>query len=283
MMLPMTSRTIALTSAALIGFAANSLLCRAALGRNAIDPATFTFVRLASGAIVLWLLARRGERAPVPRELFSPLALFAYAIFFSFAYVRLRTGAGALLLFGAVQVTMIIAGARAGERPRPGVWLGLLLAIVGLAALTLPSASTASTDPLGALLMVIAGVAWGVYSLRGRGTKSPLPTTARNFAVSTPLALLSAAFVFRSAHASPRGIALAIASGALASGVGYTLWYAALPALTATRAAVVQLSVPVIAALAGVVILGEPLTTRVAIAGTTILLGVALALYARAS
>lgn len=278
----MRARTIALTCAALVGFAANSLLCRAALAPNAIDPATFTLVRLASGAVVLSLLARRGAAVDVPRDLASPFALFAYAIFFSFAYVRLRTGPGALLLFGAVQVTMIVAGVRAGERPRLGVWIGMLVAIAGLSALTIPSASRLSTDPIGALLMVVAGIAWGVYSLRGRGVRAPLQTTARNFAWSVPLSVAVAIVSFGRAHASARGIALAAGSGAVASGIGYTLWYSALPSLTATRAAVVQLSVPVIAAVAGVVILGEPFTARVVVAGATILVGVAIALRARA-
>ena len=266
-----------LTCAALVGFAANSLLCRAALAADAIDPATFTAVRLCSGAAVLWLLARRTS-VTVARDLFSPVALFAYAIFFSYAYVRLRTGPGALLLFGAVQVTMLAAGVRAGERPRPAVWLGLVVAIAGLAALTLPSASAIGTDPLGAVLMVLAGIAWGGYSLRGRGSTQPLPTTARNFALAAPLSLVTMLVLHGRAHASARGIALAICSGALASGVGYTLWYAALPSLTATRAAVAQLAVPVIAAIAGVVILREPVTLRLALAGATILFGVSLSL-----
>lgn len=269
-----------LTGAALMGFAANSLLCRAALAADAMDPATFTAVRLCSGAVVLFLLARRTS-ATVARDLFSPVALFAYAIFFSFAYVRLRTGPGALLLFGAVQVTMIAAGVRAGERPRPAVWLGLVVAIAGLAALTLPTTSAIGTDPVGAVLMVIAGVAWGGYSLRGRGSKHPLPTTARNFALAAPVSLATMLVLHGRVHASARGIALAVCSGALASGVGYTLWYAALPSLTATRAAVVQLAVPVIAAIAGVVILREPVTLRLALAGGMILLGVAVSLQSR--
>jgi len=277
-----TPRTLALTTAALVGFAANSLFCRAALAHDAIDPATFTLVRLASGAIVLWLLARRRVSVDGARDLAMPLSLFAYAILFSFAYVRLRAGPGALLLFGAVQVTMIVAGVRAGERPRPGVWLGLALAIGGLAALTMRTASGVITDPFGALLMALAGVAWGVYSLRGRGAKDPLQVTARNFAWSAPIALVTALLFAGRAHLSARGFALAVGSGALASGVGYTLWYAVLPSFTATRAAVLQLSVPVLAALGGVIVLGEPLTTRVVVAGATILFGVALAVRARA-
>lgn len=274
-------RTIALTSAALAGFAANSLLCRAALAGGSIDPATFTLVRLVSGAVALSLLARRqAESVPVVRDVRASFALFAYAILFSFAYVRLRTGPGALLLFGAVQITMIAAAMRAGERSRLGVWIGLLLAIAGLAALTVRSG--APTDRLGALSMVAAGASWGAYSLRGRASRAPLHTTARNFAWSVPMAFFVELCFLRSAHATTRGIALAVASGALASGVGYTLWYAALPSLTATRAAIVQLSVPVIAALAGVVLLGEPITARVVVAGSTILVGVGWALRARA-
>jgi drug/metabolite transporter (DMT)-like permease len=275
-------RTVLLTIAALLGFAANSLLCRAALAHNAIDPATFTLVRLSSGALVLWVLSRRRTVA-LTRDLISPIALFAYAILFSFAYVRLRTGPGALLLFGAVQLTMIMSGVRSGERPRPAVWLGLLLAIVGLAVLTIPSRNGIITDPIGAILMASAGVAWGVYSLRGRGAKEPLRTTAKNFALAAPISLVTMLLFLRGAHASPRGVGLAIASGALASGVGYTLWYAALPSLTATRAAIVQLAVPVLAAAAGVIILGEALTTRVIVAGSTILIGIAVSVRARAT
>jgi len=277
-------KTALLTVLALVGFAANSLLCRAALagGGRFIDAASFTGLRLVSGALMLGLLLRvRGERAP-GGSWGSALALFAYAAGFSLAYVRIPAGVGALLLFGCVQATMLGTGLVRGERPQPLEWAGLLLALGGLVGLTAPGAT--APDFLGAALMAGAGVAWGVYSLRGRGSKDPLSATARNFLLSVPLALVLSAVsaVVRGApHATVQGAGLAVASGALTSGVGYSLWYAALPHLTATRAAIVQLSVPVLAATGGVLLLGEHLTARLVGAGTALLCGVLLALAAR--
>jgi drug/metabolite transporter (DMT)-like permease len=277
-------RTAVFTVLALTGFAANSLLCRAALagGGRLIDAASFTGVRLVSGAIILGLLLRLREGRYQGGSWGSALALFAYAAGFSLAYVRLSTGVGALLLFGCVQATMLGTGLVRGERPRPLEWVGLLLALGGLVALTAPGAT--APDFVGAALMAGAGVAWGVYSLRGRGSTNPLAATAQNFLLSAPLALALSAVsvgVQGAPHATAQGLVLAVASGALASGVGYSLWYAALPHLTATRAAIVQLSVPVLAATGGVLLLGEQVTLRLLGAGAALLCGVLLALAAR--
>jgi drug/metabolite transporter (DMT)-like permease len=277
-------RTAVFTVLALVGFAANSLLCRAALagGGRLIDAASFTGVRLVSGALVLGLLLRIPGGRYQGGSWGSALALFVYAAGFSLAYVRIPAGVGALLLFGCVQATMLGTGLVRGERPKPLEWVGLLLALGGLVGLTAPGAT--APDLVGATLMAGAGVAWGVYSLRGRGSKNPLAATAQNFLLSVPLALaLSAvsAGVQGAPHATAQGLVLAMASGALASGVGYSLWYAALPHLTATRAAIVQLSVPVLAATGGVLLLGEHATMRLLGAGTALLCGVLLALAAR--
>jgi drug/metabolite transporter (DMT)-like permease len=275
-------RTFALTALALTGFAANSLLCRAALRPRAIDPSSFTLIRLASGAAVLALLLRASSPASGARREGSwraGIALVAYAITFSFAYVSISAAVGALILFGVVQLTMIAGGVRAGERPRRMQSLGLAIAFAGLVALNLPGLER--PDPLGAGLMAIAGVAWGVYSLLGRGCARPLAATADNFARSVPFAAAASLVALSHAHATWRGAALAIASGALASGVGYCVWYAALKDLGATRAGIVQLCVPVLAAAGSVALLGEPATPRLLAAGATILLGVGLAIVRR--
>ncbi|WP_239470368.1 DMT family transporter [Archangium violaceum] len=277
-------KTAVLTVLALMGFAANSLLCRAALENGAwrIDAASFTSVRLLSGALVLWLLLRARGGGERRGSWGSALALFTYAAGFSLAYVRIPAGVGALLLFGCVQATMLGVGLFRGERPRVLEWMGLAMALGGLLVLRLPGAT--APDALGATLMAGAGVAWGVYSLRGRGNADPLAATADNFLRSVPMTLgLSAlALLVQGApRATPAGVGLAVASGALASGVGYSLWYAALPHLTALRAAVVQLAVPVVAAAGGVLLLGEALTPRLVGAGGALLCGVLLALTAR--
>lgn len=271
-------RLALLVIAALVGFAANSLLCRAALGPRSIDAATFTAIRLGSGALVLAALARRPRGGSWP----SGIALFAYAAAFSFAYLRLGTATGALILFATVQVTMIGWGVSRGERPRPIAWVGIAVALAGLVALTLPGLT--APDPLGTALMTLAGVAWGIYSLRGRGAKHPLAVTADNFARAVPLAgVLVAGYLLQghAIHTTARGAVLAAGSGALASGLGYTLWYAALPKLAATRAAIVQLAVPVIAGSAGALVLGETLTPRLVMCAPLILGGVLLVLLAR--
>lgn len=266
---------IGLTCAALVGFAANSLLCRAALGAQTIDAASFTAIRLASGAAVLWVLARGGARGAAGSWA-SGLALFAYAAAFSFAYLRLSTATGALILFAAVQASMIGYGVAKGERPRALEWLGLAVAAGGLVVLVRPG--LAAPDPLGAALMAAAGIAWGIYSLRGRGATRPLAATADNFARALPLALV---LLVLARTISAEGAALAAASGALASGVGYSLWYAALPHLAPARAAIVQLAVPVIAASGGALVLGEVVTVRFAGATAAILGGILIALLAK--
>lgn len=276
-------RTAALASLALVGFAANSLLCRAALGPRLVDASTFTLIRLASGALILTLLLS-GERgglaaARTGSTWRGAFALFSYAIAFSFAYLALGVATGALILFGAVQATMIGWGLRSGERLGPREWVGCLAALSGLVVLVLPGLS--APDPLGALLMFVAGVAWGIYSLLGRGAKRPLGATGGNFARSVPLAVAASLLTLHAAHISPRGAALAVASGALASGLGYTLWYAALPGLRATQAAVVQLAAPVLVAAAGAVLLRESISERLLISGCAILGGIALVVLAK--
>jgi drug/metabolite transporter (DMT)-like permease len=263
-----------------VGFAANSLLCRGALGRGHADAATFTTIRLVSGALALWILARRSPRAVAAAGRWSSAAaLFTYAAAFSFAYVRIGAAVGALLAFGAVQATMIAWALRTGERPGAAEWGGLALAAGGVVYLV--SGGLRAPDPIGAGLMLAAGVAWGVYSLIGRSSVRPLETTAGNFLRAVPLTLALSLIAPGAAHVTSTGVLLAAASGAIASGVGYSLWYGALPGLTATGAAVVQLSVPVLAALGGVLLLGETLTVRLMVAALAILGGVGLAIGGR--
>lgn len=278
----MTLRTAGLAAVAMMAFAANSLLCRAALGARAVDALTFTSVRLVSGALVLALLVR-GRASTRGRFTAWRLgaALFAYAIGFSLAYTRITAAVGALLLFGAVQVTMIGAGLVAGERPIVREWLGLALALGGLVGLTFPG--LAAPDPTGAAVMLAAGVAWGVYSLGARSSGEPLVANAASFACSVPLALVAQAV--GSWTTPPRltatGLALAVISGAVTSGIGYAVWYAAVRGLTAAQAAIVQLSVPPLAALGAVALLGETLGLRLIVSGAAVLGGIAVAFAAR--
>jgi len=269
------ARIISLTSLAMVAFAGNSLLCRQALKHTAIDPASFTAIRLVSGALMLWLVVRMKHTAPVGKGNWpSAFALFAYAAGFSFAYVSLPAASGALLLFGAVQATMIGYGIWKGERLRGLQLVGVLLAIAGLVGLLLPGLS--APPLLGALLMIGAGVAWGVYSLRGKGAGDPTRVTAGNFIRAVPITLVLSLLMLDFATVDAAGFYYAVASGALASGLGYAIWYTALPALKNTSAASVQLSVPVIAALGGIVFLGEPMTLRLILASVAILGGIAL-------
>jgi len=275
-------RIVALTILALTAFAANSVLCRAALGEGTIDAASFSALRLLSGALILWLLVTlRPGRTTLGGNWRSAACLFLYAVPFSFAYESLSTGTGALILFGAVQATMLIAAVLSGERPGWLQWLGLLTALGGLVYLVLPGVS--APDALGSALMTVAGVGWGFYSLRGRFTTDPLGETAGNFARSLPMVALVSAASLGSVRVEPTGAMLAVTSGALASGVGYAIWYAALLGLTAASAATVQLSVPVLAAVGGVILMGEAVTPRLQIASLLILGGVALALLKRRS
>lgn len=269
------TRLIALTGLAMLAFAGNSLLCRAALKHTPIDAATFTTVRLGAGAIALWLLvALRQKQAWHAGNWPSAFALFVYAAGFSYAYVRLPAATGALLLFGAVQATMIGHGLWKGEQLARSQRGGLVLALGGMGGLLLPGFS--APPMASAALMLAAGAAWGIYSLRGRGGGSPIETTAGNFLRAVPLALLLSAATLGHATTDGAGLGYAAASGALASGMGYALWYTALPGLRATQAATVQLSVPVLAACGAVVLLGEPLTLRLVLGSVAILGGIAL-------
>ncbi|QDU65441.1 DMT family transporter [Engelhardtia mirabilis] len=275
---PRPTTTILLTVLTLVAFAGNSLLCRAALRGGAMDPLAFTGLRLASGALVLLPLAFVGdrERPRAPWPFGASVALLVYATAFSLAYVGLDAGIGALLLFGSVQITMIGAGLDAGERLGAAQAVGILAAIGGLAWLLAPGASAPA--PVSAALMVVAGVAWGGYSLLGRGVASPVRATARNFVLAGVPGV--GLFALGSGRIDGEGLVLACLSGALTSGVGYVIWYAALRGLTRTRAAVVQLAVPVVAAAGGVVLLGEATTPRLLAAGVLTLGGVAAVILA---
>ncbi|WP_375058292.1 EamA family transporter [Zobellella sp. DQSA1] len=274
----MSLRILLLIALAMLAFAGNSLLCRLALKETAMDAASFTTVRLFSGTLMLWLL-QRCRRGHLAGDWCSALALFAYAACFSFAYLELSAATGALLLFGAVQLTMMGAGLWRGERLHRGQQVGAALALLGLVWLLLPGLAA---PPLASgLLMLAAGLAWGLYSLWGRGQREPLAATAGNFARALLPALGLSLLLFPSARWEPVGLAYAVASGALASGLGYALWYAALPALRATSAATVQLSVPVLAAFGGVLLLAEPLGWRLLLSSLVVLGGVALVIRGR--
>ena len=278
-------RTLLLTSLALVAFAANSLLCRVALSEEAIDPVAFTAIRLVSGAVALaplfWRAPSSGAGESRARGTFDGLAaaaLLVYAFAFSLAYVSLDAGVGALLLFGSVQVTMLVHGYRTGERMGPVQIGGAVLAAAGLVTQVFPGLT--APDPKGASLMCLSGAAWGVYSLRGRGGRDPFAATARNFLAAAPVALL-ALVVAGAEFGAPRGIWLAVASGAVTSGMGYVVWYLALPRLSATVASLVQLAVPPLAAVGGMLVLGEVLTARFTLAAVMILGGIAAAVTSR--
>lgn len=275
---------VSLVSVALVCFAANSLLCRSALGGSAIDAASFTTVRIGSGAITLLALSRLfspGQARTSDSRWFSALCLFVYAATFSMAYTYLSAGTGALLLFAAVQVTMIVGGILEGERPRSFQWLGLATASLGVVYLVSPGLEA---PPLGgALLMTLAGIAWGLYSLHGRSIPYPLSGATASFVAAVPLALAFSFLSMQNAQISTRGLLLSLLSGSIASGVGYFVWFAALRRLQATTAATVQLAVPVLAAAGGAVFLSESLTLRLAIASVVVLGGIALATFGRTS
>src|SRR5205814_2774024 len=259
----------------MIAFAGNSLLCRAALKETSIDAASFTFVRIFSGAAALWLiLTTRRTTSQSSGNWISALALFAYAAAFSFAYNTLSAGTGALLLFGAVQATMILWGFRKGERLRAIQVIGLLIAVIGLVVLVFPGLS--APPLIGSMLMLGAGVAWGVYALRGKGEKNPASVTAGNFVRAVPFAAVVSIVFIRWLRVDIAGVSYAIISGAITSALGYVIWYRALPGLKAASAATVQLSVPVLAATGGILLLGEPLTLRYLLASIAILGGITL-------
>lgn len=268
-------RIVGLVALTMIAFAGNSLLCRVALKDTAIDAASFTTIRLLSGAAMLWLVVRtRGGTPAGTGNWLSALALFAYAAGFSFAYLSLPAASGALLLFGAVQATMIGHGLWRGERLRRPQLAGLFLAFGGLVGLLLPGLS--APPLLGSVLMLGAGAAWGVYSLRGRGAGDATRVTAGNFLRAVPIAAALSILMLGRTSLDGAGVGYAVASGALASGLGYAIWYTALPALKAATAATVQLSVPPLAALGGVLFLGEAITPRLTLASIAILGGIAL-------
>jgi drug/metabolite transporter (DMT)-like permease len=285
--------TFLYTSLALVAFASNSLLCRLALGAGVIDAASFTTIRLVSGAAVLaGIAAVRGVR-PQPdlngppeggphrsRSSWRPaFVLFAYAIAFSFAYVTLPVATGALILFAAVQTTMLLAAIRAGERPRPLEWAGLVVAVGGLIYLVFPGLTAPSAG--GSILMTVSGVAWGWYSLLGRRGVNPIGDTTANFLRSVPFTAAVSVAALGALHLTARGAVLAAVSGGITSGLGYVAWYAALPRLTAIRAAIVQLATPALTAAGGVLFLSEELSARLGISAALILGGIGVAVFSR--
>jgi drug/metabolite transporter (DMT)-like permease len=273
-------RIFLLTSLAMIAFASNSLLCRLALKQTAIDPATFTFVRIFSGAIALWLVMRmRGISLDKSGNWPSALALFVYAAAFSFSYVGLPAGTGALLLFGAVQATMILWGFHKGERLDLIQVFGLVIALAGLVLLVFPGLS--APPLIGSMLMLSAGVAWGIYSVRGKVAGDAIAVTTGNFVRAVLFAAAGSLALISHAHVDLAGIGYAIISGAITSGLGYVIWYSALSGLRTTSAATVQLSVPVLAAAGGILLLGEPITLRYVFASVAVLGGIALVIWER--
>ena len=278
----MPPRAIFLTAVAMLCFAANSILCRLALAPGLIDAATFTMVRIVSAAttlvLVIWLQRQKLPR-PTGVGLLSALALFAYLVFFSFAYMRLDAGSGALILIGAVQFTMFIVAFHEGERFTPAQWAGLGLALFGFLYLVLPGVS--APDPLGAVLMMLSGVGWGCFCLLARGARDPVAANAGNFLWCLLPALAVSLFDVHDFAAAPVGLLLAVLSGAIATGFGYVVWYLALRDLRAAQAATVQLSMPALVALGGAMFLSEPLTARLFIASAAMLGGIALVLGQR--
>ncbi|MGB0302492.1 MAG: DMT family transporter [Alteromonas oceani] len=273
-------KLVLLAALAMTAFAANSLLCRMALVETDIDPASFTFWRLTSGALMLTLLVVMRNQKPLQEgNMASALALFVYAAGFSFAYISMTTGAGALLLFGAVQVTMISWGLFKGERMSALQWGGFLLALIGLILLLLPNAAVPQLSS--ALMMLAAGMAWGVYSLKGKGAKFPIEATAGNFIRATPLALVLLVIFWPGGEFHAEGMAYAVASGAIASALGYALWYSILVHIAAIKAATLQLSVPVLAVFAGWVFLDETVTLRIILSSLAVIGGVAMVIWVK--
>ncbi len=267
---------------ALVCFALNSILCRLALKTDEIDAPAFTVIRIVSGAVTLFVICSVFGKKDAPKDQgnwLSAVFLFAYAICFSFAYLSLTTATGALVLFGSVQLTMMIFALVKGERPRILEWLGLILAFGGLVYLVFPGLE--SPPVFSAILMISAGISWGFYTLRGRGSTNPLADTAGNFLRAVPFAILVTLPFLTQIHLSPKGIILAVLSGAIASGIGYSVWYAALKSHTAARAAVLQLAVPAIAALGGVIFLAESVSMRLILASGLILGGIGLVIFGK--
>ena len=274
--------TIVFTGLALIAFAANSVLCRLALGEQAIDASSFTVIRLLSGAVVLLAILRVNNNKTVTQakgSWSSSLMLFLYALTFSFAYITLDTGTGALILFGSVQITMILLSIISGQRLHTAEWVGVSLSFVGFVYLILPGVTTPSIN--GFMLMTVAGVSWGIYTLKGRSSANPLMDTAYNFLRTIPFVTILAVLAIKQVHYSPTGILYAVLSGAIASGIGYAIWYRALTGLTTTQAAVVQLLVPVIAAFGGVVFVSEAVTLRLIVSAILVLGGIFIVVLGR--
>jgi drug/metabolite transporter (DMT)-like permease len=275
-------KVVALTTLALVAFAGNSVLCRLALADGSIDAASFSTVRLVSGAVALLLIlqaTKRGARSPSYGSWMSAAMLFLYAVCFSFAYISLDTGVGALILFGMVQLTMVAGALMAGDRPAVAEWIGWLLAIAGFVYLVSPGLTAPS--PVGSVLMGIAGIAWGVYSLRGRKEPFALAGTTYNFVRSVPMVIVVSALALEDLHLSANGTVLAIMSGAITSGVGYAIWYTALRSISSLQAAMVQLSVPVLAAAGGVLFLAESVSLRLIVSSLLILGGIYLATFGK--
>ena len=275
-------KIVFLTSLALFAFAANSVLCRLALGSGAMDAASFTVIRLITGVIVLVVIATTQYKSDLIQTRGSwdaSLMLFLYAVTFSYAYILLDTGTGALILFGSVQITMILLSLISGTRLQRTEWAGILVAFSGFIYLVLPGVSAPSLS--GFLLMTTAGIAWGLYTLKGRRSTNPLMDTTFNFARTIPFVIILLLLTFQNAEISLEGVVLASLSGGLASGVGYTIWYSALKGLSSIQAAVVQLSVPIIAALGGVMIMSESITFRLLLSTSLILGGIILVIFSR--
>lgn len=268
-------KTIVCTCIALLAFAGNSVLCRLALAGDEIDAGSFTVIRLLSGIAVLLaiLMASKGSKASTTKgSWLASLMLFVYALTFSYAYISLDTGVGALILFGSVQLTMILLGLISGNRLCSLEWVGVLIAFSGFVYLVKPSLTTPSLS--GFVLMTIAGVAWGVYTLKGRESSNSISDTTYNFIRTLPFVIVLLAFIINGAHLSQKGVVLAVLSGALASGVGYAVWYVALRGLSVTQAAVVQLLVPIIAAVGGVLFANEIISLRLVLASFMVLGGI---------
>lgn len=279
-------KVILYTSFALVAFAFNSILCRLALGTNSIDAASFTTIRLFSGAITLFIISaffgKRKSNDEIENKAenyVSALFLFGYAICFSFAYIGLTTATGALILFGMVQATMIIFAIIAGEKPRILEWFGLFVALGGLIYLVFPGLE--SPPLFRSILMAVAGIAWGFYTLRGKKSTNPLADTTENFVRTIPLVIIASVPFIVWMKLSASGVLYAVLSGAIASGIGYAVWYAALKYHTRTRAAILQLSVPLLAAIGGVILLSEAISLRLFIAGILILGGIGLTILGR--
>lgn len=279
----LAAKTFLFTGISLIAFAANSILCRLALDGELIDAAGFTVIRLLSGSIVLLLMLKlrsNTNSAPCNGSWMAAFLLFIYAAAFSFAYISLDTATGALVLFGSVQLTMILLSLISGNRMHATEWAGLSLAFAGFLFLILPG-STHTFSHTGFLLMALSGIAWGIYTLKGRNSLNPLADTTYNFSRTIPFVVMLTLFTIQHMHLSIQGVILALLSGGIASGIGYAIWYVALAGLSATQAAVVQLLVPVIAALGGVIFVSEPLTYRLTLSGSMILGGVLLVVIGR--